>query len=145
MKAAFSGLFLLLACFGAGSVCAQSTPGQQKTVTLPSPTLKRMELQLKQQRSEIADLKRQLDERDGELHSLLKLLSTQYASPKHPEKQEDPMRARMMTTMIRMVPAPLRNMLRSAGCGSQAGGADPIDPHRFESGNLTMKTGLVSP
>lgn len=90
MKAAFFTLFLLLACFGAGSVCAQSTSGAQKTVALPSPTLKRMELQLKQQRSEIAELKRQLEERDGELHSLLKLLSTQYASPKHSEKQEDP-------------------------------------------------------
>lgn len=90
MKAAFIGLFLLLICFGAGSVSAQSTSGQQKTVNLPDPTLKRMELQLKQQKSEIAELKRQLDERDGELHTLLKLLSAQYASPKHPERQEDP-------------------------------------------------------
>lgn len=90
MKAGSIGLFLVLVCFGAGSVSAQSTSGQQKTVTLPDPTLKRMELQLKQQRSEIFDLKRQLDERDGELHTLLKLLSAQYASPKHTEKQDDP-------------------------------------------------------
>jgi len=90
MKGALPGLLLLVICFGCEAVSAQAPLRDQGNKSRGTPPAQRMELQLKQQKSQIALLKRELAERDAELHSLLRLLSGQSNISKRADKEENP-------------------------------------------------------
>lgn len=74
-----------------GNVFAQWTDQKESQIKLQQQAaVQRLRIKLAQQQSQIAELKQQLAERDTELHSLLRLISTQSNQPAHSDARPAP-------------------------------------------------------